>query len=244
MDLSPVVDFTRFFRVIPANTEELRNAGYRLRYRVYCLEFGYEAAGRFPDGLECDEYDPTALHCLVIHNSSDAVAACVRLVPGSEGDEERRLPLEGNCADSLDRAQIDNLRLPRRTICEVSRLAVDPGFRRRRGEQLTRFGDPSHLRFDPAETRTLPLIAVSTYLAATAMTAIAARTNVFAMMEPFLPRLMDRVGIHFQKVGATIEYHGWRAPYFIQTGTALQTMVPELRGLYGQIHGQLCGRQC
>jgi hypothetical protein len=59
------------------------------------------------------------------------------------------------------------------------------------------------------------------------------------MMEPFLPRLMGRSGIHFRRAGSDIEYHGTRAPYFITTGSALETMNDQLRDLYDVIRNQL-----
>ena len=95
------------------------------------------------------------------------------------------------------------------------------------------------LDFSPQERRTLPIIAVSAYLAATAITDHSGHTNVFAMMEPFLPRLMSRSGINFQRAGKDIEYHGTRAPYFITTQSALETMNEHLSELYQLIRDQL-----
>jgi N-acyl amino acid synthase of PEP-CTERM/exosortase system len=71
------------------------------------------------------------------------------------------------------------------------------------------------------------------------MTDLTGRGNVFAMMETFLPRLMSRVGIHFEKVGDEIDYHGLRAPYFIRTEAALITMAPALKDLYRAIRSDL-----
>jgi N-acyl amino acid synthase of PEP-CTERM/exosortase system len=239
MDLSSVGDFSRFFRIVRADTPELRDDAYRIRYRVYCEEFGYEPAERFPDQREHDHYDGTASHALVVHRPSGSPASCVRLVPAVAEGIDRPLPFEHNCAHCIDRQQIERLALARDSVCEISRLAVDPSFRRRRGEQQTRFGNPDQLDLSATEIRALPLIAVSAYLAATAMTDLSGRRNVFAMMEPFLPRLLSRVGIHFTQVGEAIEYHGLRAPYFIRTEAALESMAPRLRGLYAEIHRQL-----
>jgi N-acyl amino acid synthase of PEP-CTERM/exosortase system len=80
MDLSPVRDFRRFFRVVLAETPELRATAFRVRYHVYCLEFGYEPEDRFPDRQEFDEFDETSLHALVLHRTSGETSACVRLV--------------------------------------------------------------------------------------------------------------------------------------------------------------------
>lgn len=241
MDLSPARDFQRFFRVILADTPELQAIAFGIRYRVYCLEFGYEPKERFPNEQEVDPYDPTSLHCLVVHKESSQAAACVRLVPAVTEEGDRPLPFEKNCLEHLDRGRIEALGVSRETVCEISRLAVDRGFRRRRGEDLTRFGAASRLQFSQAEARTLPLIAVSAYLAAAAMTDLTSRRNVFAMMEPFLPRLLSRVGIRFAKVGDDIDYHGLRAPYFIRNEAALETMAPELQDLYTGIREEVAG---
>jgi len=239
MDLSSVSDFNRFFRVIAADAPDRRDAAYRIRYRVYCREFGYEPSDRFPDQRERDDYDDTALHALVVHRASDAPAGCVRLVPAVADGADRPLPFEHHCGECIDHEKIGRLALARDEVCEISRLAVDPSFRRRVGEQQTRFGSPQQFGLSPTEVRTLPLIAVSAYLAATALTDLSARRNVFAMMEPFLPRLLGRAGIHFAQVGEAIEYHGLRAPYFIRTQDALESMAPQLRGLYREIYRQL-----
>ena len=87
------------------------------------------------------------------------------------------------------------------------------------------------------EKRTFPLIAVSCYLAAIAMSDLSGRNNGFAMMEPFLPKLLARSGINFTRVGKDIDYHGLRAPYFLTTAAATRDMVPELKELYDAIHG-------
>ena len=59
------------------------------------------------------------------------------------------------------------------------------------------------------------------------------------MMEPFLPRLLRRSGIIFQKAGEDIEYHGVRAPCFIRTQSALDKMRPDLKELYETIYTEI-----
>lgn len=239
MDLSAARDFPRFFRVISADTPELRAIAFGIRYRVYCLEFGYEPKERFPDEEEVDEFDKTSLHALVVHKGSGEAAACVRLVPAVTESGDRLLPFEKNCGQHLNRQRIQALGVPRETVCEISRLAVDRGFRRRKGEDLTRFGCARSREFTQDEARTLPLIAVSAYLAVAGMTDLTGLRNAFAMMEPFLPRLLTRVGIHFEKMGNTLDYHGLRAPYFNSTDAVLKSMARELRDLYGVIRNEL-----
>jgi N-acyl amino acid synthase of PEP-CTERM/exosortase system len=213
---------------------------HHLRYRVYCEEFGFEKAENCPNQRETDEYDTQSVHCLVRHITTGQSAGCVRMVPTPSHDPGALLPFEKYCREALDMDYIAGLKLDRSTVCEISRLAVDGNFRRRGPEEKkTRFGQVTHIDFSPEEQRTLPLIAVSAFLAATAITEHTGRTNAFAMMEPFLPRLMARSGIPFHRAGKDIDYHGIRAPYFTTTQSSLGGMHEALKELYIAIREQL-----
>ncbi len=198
-------NFHKYFKVCYARTPEEKYDGYHIRYRVYCEEFGYEDATAFPDQAESDEYDDKSLHCLIVHHSGMA-AGSVRLVPTQANVDSDPLPFEKHCLDSLDREYIQELNLERVEVCEISRLAVDGAFRRRTGESLTRFGEVASMDCSEAEKRTFSLIAVAAFLASTALTVLTGRTSVFAMMEPFLPRLLKRSGIVFHRAGSDIDY--------------------------------------
>lgn len=230
--------FLEYFSVSQAVTPEQKNDAYRIRYRVYCDEFGYENPALFPDELERDEYDERSLHCIIRHHSG-MPAGCVRLVPTNNDASSDPLPFEKYCGDSLDTAFVRSLNLDRAKTCEISRLAVDGAFRRRSGEARTRFGEVDAMDISRQEQRTFSLIAVAGFLAATALTELSGRTEVFAMMEPFLPRLLKRSGILFERAGADIDYHGTRAPYFIRTQAALDNMRPDLRELYDRVREQI-----
>jgi N-acyl amino acid synthase of PEP-CTERM/exosortase system len=235
--------FVRYFSVVLADTSERLEQVQRIRYSVYCAEFGYENPNDFPDGREFDDYDDHSVHALILHRPSSKPAGCVRMVPTLAQSPDSPLPFERYCGQSIDREFIASLGLDRAAACEISRLAVDGAFRRRGPkERQTRFGQVEEIDFSAEEQRTLPMIAVSAYLAATAITEKTGHTNVFAMMEPFLPRLMSRSGINFSRAGVDIEYHGTRAPYFITTQSALKTMNAQLRELYWAIRQQLFGR--
>ena len=70
-------------------------------------------------------------------------------------------------------------------------------------------------------------------------TDITGRTDVFSLMEPFLPRLMRHAGFVFQRAGKDVEYHGTRAAYFCKTEWAISKLRPELRGFYDAIHARI-----
>ena len=237
--MSLAQSFQHYFSVDLATTSAQRDQAFRIRYRVYCEEFKYERADQFPDGREFDVHDDGALHALITHKSSGMPAGCVRLLPGSVEGKEIPLPFENSCIDSIDRERLRRLDLDRNSVCEISRLAVDGAFRRRSGEAVTRFGEIEALDCTQQERRTFSLIAVAGFLAATALTDLSGRRNVFAMMEPFLPRMLKRSGIFFEQVGEEVDHHGIRAPYFITTQSALHNMRSDLRELYDAIYGQV-----
>ena len=232
-------NFLRYFDIAFAATDAQKSEVYGIRYSVYCDEFHYEPADKFPDHEEKDAFDATSLHALVTHKASGLPAGCVRLVSPTGKDGCDLLPFEKYCADSLDTDFVDSLGLDRANTCEISRLAVDGAFRRRAGERVTRYGEVEGLDCSQQERRTFSLIAIACFLAATALTEISDRTSVFAMMEPFLPRLLKRSGIAFRRAGADIDYHGERAPYFITTQSAVDNMRPDLKELYVEIHSRI-----
>ena len=231
--------FHKYFCLVPADTLALKEEVYRLRYDVYCSEFGYESAENSPEKMEQDEYDQQALHVLVKHKSTGLAAGCTRLIQTNPVNPNRPLPFEKACKEKLDLAYINSLCLPRHSICEASRFSVHSNFRRRHGESGTRFGDMAALDSGFQEQRTFPLISVSLALATTALTELTGRPNMFAMMESFFPRLLHRIGYNFIKVGADISYHGDRAAYFVETGSVLQNLSPELFELYKSIRNSL-----
>ena len=227
-----VEDFQRYFDLDLATTPEQREQVYRVRYRVYCEEFHYESVEAFPDQLEHDEFDDCSSHCLVTHKATGMPAGCARLVLP---DEQSLMPIEKFCASAIDEKILRAYDGKRNTICEFSRLGVDGAFRRRAGERASRFGEIAALDFSKREERTFSMIAVATILSGFAMSELLGRPNCFAMMEPFLPRLLSRSGIVVHRAGEEIEYHGQRCPYFFETAETLENMANELKGFYAVI---------
>lgn len=238
---SLIEDFSHYFRIELVSSEQRAKEAYGVRYRVYCEEFKYEATDVFPDQLETDEFDEQSLHILVIHKATDRAAGCVRIVPVCKDIENGLLPFEKFCRQCLNNELIDSFQLHRDTKCEISRLAVDGAFRRRPGEKATRFGEMDSIDCTKQEQRTFSLIAVAGLLAATAVTELTHKNNAFAMMEPFLPRLLKRSGIIFERVGDDMDYHGIRAPYFITTQSMLENIRPDLKAMYSWVHQQVEG---
>jgi N-acyl amino acid synthase of PEP-CTERM/exosortase system len=228
--------FCEQFQLQIANTLDLKKEVYRIRYEVYSQELNYEPPEKFPDGLEMDRYDERSIHCLLQHRASGIYAGCVRIVFSEPSYPDGSLPFLKACTPHLDLKQ-----LPPSSFGEVSRLAVISRFRRRTGESKT----PSGLLFfhnqtqQEGEKRGFPVIAVSLYLAATAIGMNTGMERVFVLMEPRLARHLRYFGFVFQQVGDFIEFRGRRAPYQIVKEEIISGLPPHIAELLTVIRSQL-----
>ena len=227
------------FDVALAKTEAQKRKAFRIRYRVYCEEFKFLNESDYEDGLEKDEYDEFSPQCLITHKRSGIPAACVRLVPAFHKGKSIVLPYELLGSNVVDDEFSAEFGVKRDNLCEISRLAVDGAFRRRSGEAVTRFGEIDAMDIEHAEKRTFGLISVAAFLASAALGELNGYDTGVAMMEPFLPRLMERSGISFIKAGEEIDYHGARAPYFVSLDSVLETMNPDIKCFYQSIRQSL-----
>jgi len=234
-----LASFRSYFSVGPARSATELESVYRIRYRVYCDEFGYERKEEFPDQMETDEFDETSTHALITHLASGMPAGCVRICPGSIHGEPSALPLNKCCEKSLDPARVKEFAAPPQQTCEASRFAVDGAFRRRSGEGMSRFGEISSLILTDHEQRTFPLLSLVLMLAGVAMAELSYRPFMYAVMEPFLPRLLKRSGLHFLRMGKDINHHGTRAVYITDTRYFVHSLEGEMQKLYTWVRSEL-----
>lgn len=233
------VKFMKYFRIVMADTDELRREAYKIRYKVYCDELNYEDKGAFPDGMERDGFDSFSDHILLAHKNSQTYAGTVRLVRPSGSTPGQILAMEKFCSHAMNPEAIEILKTHRDTTAEVSRLAVTALFRRRTGEVKQPFvveGVRTHL--DDDDIAHFPYIAIGLYLACAAIF-MKELDYILVMMEPRLARHMGRVGILFQPAGEMIDYHGQRAPFYITPEIFSKNLKPHMRALYEAIEAQL-----
>lgn len=222
-----IKDFERYFSVQVVQSAAQMRQLMRLRYWVYCDEFAYERAENYPDQLEVDEFDARAIHCVIVHKSTGRSAGCVRVVASHDN---YILPLEQYCDEALYPSHKQAIVKDRQAVNEVSRLAVAPEFRRFSSSASKCMG------FNEAERACLPLIAMAGYMAVFVLARMCGRRHCYAVMEPFLPRLLRRSGVHFERVGHDLEYHGKRAPYVVDTQDVLDGISLELQQWFDRMY--------
>lgn len=229
--------FSQYLSPLLAASTEQRDACHMIRHQVYCAELNYEELK--PDNKECDEFDLHSIFCLIQHSKTGDFAGTVRLVrPQSEGD---LLPIEKYCVHALSGASKHPANYPREHICEISRLAVPEKFRRRKTDQYrgAATGVINETTYSESELRCFPFIAIGLYLSAAALCIELGIQHVFVMMEPRLARSMRFVGIEFEQLGPTVEYHGQRAPYYIDPLSVRKTLTPGFLQLLNNVEAAL-----
>jgi N-acyl-L-homoserine lactone synthetase len=192
-----------------ADTPELIREAHRLRYQVYCLERGYKLDG---EGLEIDEYDTRAHHVVLCHRRSGEVLGTARLVLPSATSPDHSFPVQHVCQIPLGE------HLPIGSTAEVSRFALP-----KQREGVSR--------------ATAAVMRLGLVQGLVRMSRELALTHWCAVMEPSLLRLLQMTAIHFQPLGAPLDYHGIRQPCFADINTILARMARECPEVWAFVTG-------
>lgn len=235
-DYSIAKHFNQYFKIQFANTKELRQEAFKIRYGVYSSELGWEPKN--DQQMEIDECDDYAYHCLLKHRRTGAFAGCVRLIIPPTTAPDKALPFEANCLQSARKDIIDTTKLPRGSFGEISRLAVLASFRRREKEKNVPFvvnNVNSSTIYTEEERRNFPNIAMGLYLSAIALASLCKHQGTVVMMEPRLKRRLKRFGLPFQQIGDEMDYHGKRAMFFLDETNFDKELTEQLKELYNII---------
>lgn len=230
--------FTKFLEPQVAVNEALKEEAFKIRHNVYCEELAFEDIKE--GGQEKDEFDEQSIFSLIKHKPSNNYTSCVRIVKIQK--EGQLLPIEKFCIDSITNEEFHPKRFNRSEICEISRLAVKSDFRRRKADKFKGSGTGVILEesYSEVELRCFPFIAIGLYMAAATMAIDTGIRHAYVMMEPRLARSMKFIGIKFQPLGDPIEYHGLRAPYYINPEIFLSNLSPGFKNLYKTIEQDIC----
>lgn len=199
--------FSSFDFKVAKSRDELE-ACYRLRYMVYCEEKSFEPCNNL--GLEYDEFDDIAIHCMVVHRESGELAATARIVMPHL--ESHSLPMEVACSESMTGYANIPSQFNRSTIGEFSRLTVSEKFRKvfRQSPEQHRNGSTDTLLYSR-----YMLYALIAFVFITANQR--GIKQVFLMTEPKVARLVKLMGIELDVIGDIVNYHGRRRAYATST---------------------------
>lgn len=212
-----------------SDAEKLKEI-YRLRYKVYCEEWGFERPGDHPYGIETDEFDKSAVH-FVAKNSEGNLVGTIRLILNSPAG----FPVEKYCEININKHE-----LPRESLAEISRLAISKEYRRRAEDRyvygpdeerrsIGRFNYTGKIYHSESsriyrraedrykevlqDRRKRPEAVISLYKAIYHESKRRQITHWYAVMTKGLYTLLRRLEINFQAIGDPVDYHGIRTPY-------------------------------
>jgi len=217
---------------------------YRLRYKVYCLEWGFEKPENHASGCIKDIFDNHSIHFAIKDDSQKTIGA-IRLIV----DSEEGFPIEKFC--ELD---IKNGEIPHDKIAEISRLVVHRDYRRRTEDKFIygpdeerrsigsfayessysfsrRFEDRHKFRqsvqranISQTERRRRHEIVLNLYKAIYIESKRRRLTHWYSVMTKGIASLLDKFGIKFEAIGDLVDYHGIRTPYLGNLGKIEEEM--------------------
>ncbi len=188
------------FETLVADTDALREACFRLRYQVYCVENeGYEPASAFVDGLERDSFDTHSAHALLRHRASGEFVGTVRTILDPGGAAARDFPVDRICAEN-------RIGMPRSMasggVAELSRFCIAKRLRRQVLDSV---------RSHPEDrARIMPAMSLGLMRGCYLLTRLNGATAWCMVMEQRLIEFLGKHGIHFRPIGPMIEFHGQR----------------------------------
>ena len=202
------MDYFSFHKV--AYSDSVMEEIYRLRFRVYCLECGYEDPCDYIHRKETDEYDGHSTHFCALEKSSSDIVGTARIIhPSHLG-----LPifnyfdLDSEVALGVDPTKVG----------EISRLAISKEYRRRmvdraifEGSNVIDFMGQKEKR-DWRKRFEVTLVS-GLYHSIYEESLNLGLTHLFAIMSKGLHCLLEKWGLVLHAIGPEQDHHGLRMPY-------------------------------
>lgn len=184
--------FDTRYEVVLANTPESTEIHFNLRYKVFCLEKGFEDAGKFTALMEKDQYDSKAIHFLVRERLKNKWIGAARLVI----DRVNALPI--NNVAEIKVPGIDAGVL----VAEFSRLLVLDTFRQTQSKAAAE-----------------PEILLGLIRAARDYCLRQNIHRVLFLCRRSIYRILGNAGIDMLQIGSPCIHRGVRAPYLVDLDT-------------------------
>lgn len=230
-----IATFNQYFEVLLADTSELKEMAFRLRYQVYCEEMKFPDFNsvHYPQGMETDEYDIRSVHILLHHRPSGRIAGTARLILPDLHNPNAPFPLEVHASQHLYTNVPALKTLPRRTVAEISRLILAKEFRSRPGEHCSPYGTAEHIpALGNQGRRRFPHPALGLFVGIMRVSCAHHITHWYAGMEPVLNRLLRHFALELTPISPVLEYHGLRRSYLGVINESMERLYYQLYPLW------------
>ena len=226
--------YQKYFYAVHANTPELKSLAFRLRHQVYIKEYGDKV---FKSGIKMDEYDNEALHALIFHRPTKKPVGCIRVIPYNE-QSKKILPMDLVC-NEFDKNFISKSDLRKKGTGEVTRMAIDPSFRRRTYDVSFEINDKKTSSVNSNRRMKINYLPLCLTLMASHLSHEAKLSQSLALMEPRLAKLLKMFNIQLTQIGDIVDFYGQRAPYKINNDNLFDRLRPKFQELYTVIGKEL-----
>lgn len=222
--------FKKYFEIVPAYSDALKNEVFRIRHQVFCEDLKFEPERQ--NKLEMDNYDSHSLHLLIRMIKTNEFIGCTRIILTQPSNISYPLPFEKTCAATLDHSFMETI--PRKSIGEVSRLAVISRFRRRKGDVKGPFSI-SNEDYGTTDQPRFPYIPISLYMGTIDLARMHDVNHLFMLTEPRLASHFQRLGANLQIIGSPTNHRGKRIPSMLIVDETINNMRLIFRPLYRTI---------
>ena len=203
--------YNSIFEVVRADTPELRQEAFRLRYQVYCVENPFEDPANNPSGVETDAYDAHAIHYLLRYRPANLTVGTVRMVLPVAENLQASFPIQSVC----DLPLLKDPEHVKRSM-EISRFSISQVMRKRVNDTLysgVHIADAvSPEEGAQAKRRVLYHAALGLIQAVNEVIEEHEINDAYLICEPTLHRILGLLGICITPMGPFVEYHGRRQP--------------------------------
>lgn len=230
--------YQKYFEIVLAETPELKEIAYQIRYHVLCQEQripGFDQSS-YPEKLEKDDFDDRAMHALLKHRSSGNYIGTIRIVLPDPTAPDKPFPVESYT--HLDTEYLKNQNVSRLETAEISRALVIKEFQRRKGDMLyqeANEGETSDENKNPSKQKDRRVTANISLILMAAVVQMSVKSNAenwLSFINPALNRLLSHSGMEFTPIGPLVDCHGIRRPYFAKMTDVLNKTYNEYQDVW------------
>jgi len=236
---------------------------FKLRYKVYCQEWGFDKHLNHADEMITDIYDEHAIH-FAARDEMQKIVGAIMLIPNSP----QGYPIEKYCELDINRDE-----LPSESLAEISRLVIHRDYRRRaedkyiygHDEERRSIGSFDFPQMYPGQNifsrraddkykpkrnsrrtnesysdrRRRHEVVINLYKAVYLESKRRNVTHWYSFMTKGILILLSRFGFEFQEIGDPVDYNGIRTPYLGEIEKIEQEMLSKVPELYNEFTSEL-----